>query len=203
MIPITSENAQILLSRIDTKILLKSDLEYVHYFIKLMEGFIYFSIVANCNREPLIQNINTFAPNLMIRGHDGVIWRLDRFIYFLQIEIYEILEKLSVLIKCHRVDGYTKIDRYRLLSNLNEDGRPILAGENLIKERERYHDLKAGHDKIAMRSVPYDMSYNYDDNKKLKSNVLGLSGEFRYKFNRIDDIYKFMTAIELYLINQK
>ena len=168
MIPINSKNAQILLSRVDTDILLKSDLEYVRYFIKLMEGFFKFQPQRG-------------YPFSILTSPSKPISR-EQFIYFLQIEIYEILEKLNQYLP----KGQGTLDDDRASGFWCE-----------------HHGFICKCDQMRRPTpCPWKLKPGYGGGTTLIPTVYGLEGEFRYKFNKIDDIHKFISAIELYLLNQ-
>ena len=163
MMPITKESAEILISRMEPEILLKSDLEYARYFIKLMEPFITFSINTNCNKFRYPPAVATLAPHLHISNKRGKYLFPSHFIYFLQIEIYEILEGLN-----------------KWASGIATTGAWVCPAWGR-KCKCSYCITRLG------------------GGIRENSNIIRLLGEFRYKFNELDDIYKFMSVIELYL----
>ena len=175
MIPITRETAQVLLSRVDLSILEKSDLEYVRYFIKLMEGFMTFSLQKGCSNFDLPFDKGIAHHHLLIHSQgSSAMMTICQFIYFLQIEIYEILPKLNGTLPAEGHKG------------------------------DKHHHGFTCHCDLARRSIPspWNLKPSYGGGSTLISNVFGLMGEFRYKFNSIDDITKFISAMELYLLNQ-
>ena len=189
MIPITREAAQVLLSRVDLSILEKSDLEYVRYFIKLMEGFMTFSLQKGCNPHDLPFDKGIVHNHLLIRitlRGSLVMMTICQFIYFLQIGIYECLEKLNMFAPpgWSNGQGGRRCQHHGIICRCTKEMYPA-----------------SHHDQNVARLVPIVGGQRLK-NREIESTVFGLMGEFRYKFNRIDDITKFISAMELYLLNQ-
>uniref|UniRef100_A0A6C0L1W6 Uncharacterized protein n=1 Tax=viral metagenome TaxID=1070528 RepID=A0A6C0L1W6_9ZZZZ len=175
--------------------LLKNDMEYVEYFLKLMEGYLSFELVG--------------SDGLMIQDNMGNKLSRDEFVFYLQVNLIQELQKgysiqkdfIYIHEQFHMKILQQIIDE-KGIHNLRSYGIPKNPGTYSKKDDQRmsWPEWRA----LALQKIvnyiilqrPSRIDF-YDDGSRIISG--GLLGEIRYKFHKIKDIYIFIERIKLYL----
>ena len=212
-----------LILRYEDNALQKSDLEYVEYFLHLFERYLTFEWI-DLSDESTVSSGKRLKSDLSVRTNTGIYMDENDLIYFLQIKLNQIMkdfEKIMPIVPDHSNPGY------KPLQDLNLDVHKTAPSEfRQGQQRNLKRDVEYGYEILYIQCShnPRNIShyyaqgrvrqwnkrgyYFYDalspiDNKSSVSenswHVKGMMGEFKYKFDKINDIRRFIDHIAIFL----
>ena len=202
-----------LILRYEDNALQKSDLEYVEYFLHLFERHLTFKWI-DFSDESIVIKSKRLKLDLSVRTNTGIFMDENDLIYFLQIKLNQIMkdfEKIMPIVP-PKVPGmcsdYKPLQDLKLLDVRKNPPRGWAQGQphNLKREVEYAYQI------LYNQCLHKPVYYFYDalspiDNRSRDSHyaagntwhVKGMVGEFKYKFDKINDIRRFIDHIAIFL----
>ena len=212
-----------LILRYEGNALQKSDLEYVEYFLHLFERYLTFEWI-DLSDESTVSSGKRLKSDLSVKTNTGIYMDENDLIYFLQIKLNQIMKDFE---KIMPIDPENSNAGYKPLQDLNLDVHKTGPSEfsqgqphNLKREEEYAYEILYIQCSHKQRYISYYYAqgrvrqwnkpgyYFYDalspiDNKSSVSenswHVKGMVGEFKYKFDKINDIRRFIDHIAIFL----
>ena len=208
-----------LILRYEGNALQKSDLEYVEYFLHLFERHLTFEW-----HQPLTRSNKRLRPELSVRTNTGIYMEPNDLIYFLQIKLNQIMkdfEKIMPIVPENSGAGYKQLQDLNLLDVHKTPTQEFRQGPYQLKREVEYayqilynqcshHSRNISHyytqGRVRQWNKPgyyfYDALSPIDNKSSVSENswhVKGMVGEFKYKFDKINDIHRFIDHIAIFL----
>jgi len=209
-----------LILRYEKNALQKSDLEYVEYFLHLFERYLTFEWI-NIPDEKTEPPDKRLKSDLSVRTNSGGYLDESDLIYFLQVKLNQIMKDFEKTMIINDT-GYC-LKRFQDLKLLDVRKNPPpgwgVSPHGSGRNREVDYGYQTLYDQCTRRGgrpeagstpgyyfydalSPIDNTYSASISPTRDTThryVKGMMGEFKYKFNKINDILRFIDHIAIFL----